>query len=189
MHSVINNIKAHKGSLISDDFKKSAASLRKQITAEMDKQIKEAIPTAKKGNGRFWTIPLNDNAYFYISMVLPKYLDGDSRFEIIYHVSRVDQYKPTESMYGFKQNEIKFPYRIHHQLFEFPETPWWKPKVGYLYWKLLMQSRKIYYYTPQQTEYSSRILIPYAVLKLREEYNRQEKIYKGNDKVPKDIYA
>jgi hypothetical protein len=146
-------------------------SLRTQIVKEFDRQLRELRPSFKKGSGRFWTAPLDSDNRFYVTFVFPKYQFGDSRLEVAYHIEP-RHYAPAEQEDFTGQKTVTYPYDIHHQLFEFPHTPWCKSQVGYLYWKLLMQKKKLYYYTPEQTKYSLEILVPHAISRILKDYDR-----------------
>jgi hypothetical protein len=147
-----------------------------RIIREFDKQLKAFQPGFKKGRGRFWVMQLNENYRFYISFIFPKYLYGDSRIEIAYHVESTN-FEPVEQSYSVRQKTVTYPYRFHHQLFEFPHTPWCRLRVGYFYWKLLMQKKMLYYYTQDQADYSANVLIPYALNKIIKDYNQARKKY------------
>lgn len=155
---------------LTDGISQNAKVLRQKIVKEFGRQLTAAIPSLKKGNGRFWVVPLNKHAYFYVSLVFPKYLYGDSRFEVVYHVEKISDHKPVEAMFGYDQQVVRFPFRLHKRLFEFPGVRWQKPKVGYVYWKLLMQSSKIHYYTQQQAEYDINYLLPFAADEIQAAY-------------------
>jgi hypothetical protein len=159
----------------------NAKPLRQQLVANFDSQIKEAIPGIKKGSGRFWTVPLNKHVYFYVSFEFPKWLEGDSRFSIFRGMANT-YVKPAENMIVERGRYIKYPYRIHHQLFEFNNVVWNKARAGYFYWKSLMQGKKLHYYTQEQAEYVSDTLFPFAVQEIQKDYSNLCRKFKHSDK-------
>ena len=163
-----------------------AKALRQELVAKFDSMIKESVPGVKKGNGRFWTVPLNDNIYFYVTFEFPKYLEGDSTFGIFYGVES-SRTKPAENMSVRHERYVNYSYGIHHRLFEFDNVAWNKRHAGYLYWKLLMQSKKLHYYTPEQADYVANILFPYAIHRIYKDYLTLHKKYGGNDKTLPDL--
>lgn len=156
---------------IYEDSTTNQKNLCSHLVKEFDRQLRGLQPSFKKGRGRFWTAPLDANNRFYITFVFPKYSFGDSRVEVAYHVEPTD-YTPAEQEYAPGQKTVTYPYSIHHRLFEFPHTPWCKSRVGYLYWKLLMQRKKLYYYTPEQTKFSAEVLVPHAIDKILKDYDQ-----------------
>lgn len=155
---------------LTDEISQNAKVLRQKIVKEFGRQLTVAIPSLKKGNGRFWVVPLNKHAYFYVSLVFPVSTEEHAYFEILYHTGKVGEYELAEAMFGYDQQVVRFPSRLHKHLFEFPDVRWQKPKVGYVYWKLLMQSSKIHYYTQQQAEYSINYLLPFAADEIQTAY-------------------
>lgn len=165
---------------------KDAKALRQYLVARFDELLKENVPDAKKGSGRFWTMSLSDTIYFYVTFEFPKWLEGDSTFSIFYGIE--NKYtKATENMSVRRERYISYPYGIHHQLFEFDNVAWNKDRVGYLYWKLLMQSKKNHYYTHDQAEYVASELFPYAIREISKEYAALRRKYEGSTKSLPDL--
>lgn len=163
---------------------KDAKRLRQDLITKFDHLIKKALPDIKKGNGRFWTTALNDNVYFYVTFEFPKYLDGDSTVSIFYGIENIYT-KPVENMLVRQSRHVSYPYKIHHQLFEFNNVAWNKQKVGYLYWKLLMQQNKLHYYTSEQTNYVIEMLFPAAITQISRDFKKfYNKFHNSNRKLP-----
>lgn len=165
--------------------------LRQQLVKRFGEELKSRIPEAKKGNGRFWTVSLNNHVYFYVTLSFPKYIQGDSTVEIFYGLG-LTEVDPEENMIAHNEAYVTFPYNLHHKMFEFPDVPWralapWRAykhynKVGYLFWLLRVQKTSLHYYTNEQTNYVEEVLLPYAANAVNEAYHRYLKEYGGTDK-------
>ena len=164
----------------------NAKKFRQHLVNEFDKLIKTAVPDIKKGGGHFWTAPLNEKVYFYVSFELPKHLKGDSTLSIFYGIE--NRYTPpSENMIVRQERYIKYPYALHHQLFEFNNVARNKEKVGFFYWTLLMQKKKLHYYTEEQTEYVIKKLFPVAIEQLARGYAKLYSEFYGTSRELPDI--
>lgn len=164
----------------------SAKELRQQIVRDFDTLLRATIPGISKGGGRYWTVKLNKKVYFYVTFEFPKYLEGDSTASIFYGVE--NQYiKPSENMSVQYEKYVVFPFRIHRHLFEFNNVAWNKGKVGYLYWRLLAQRKKIHYYTREQTDFVIRELLPFAVDQIVAHHDKLLLKYQGTTKELRDL--
>lgn len=171
---------------VKKDSTEDAKVLRQCLVAAFDQQVSEQIPAVKKGSGRFWTVPLNKDVYFYVTFEFPKWLTGDSTFAI-FHGVEASYAKPTENMSVRHERYVKYPYRIHHQLFEFSNVAWNKNHVGYPYWLLLMQNKKLHYYTEEQVDYVINRLFPFAIQEIGDEYNRLRRKFENTNKKLPDL--
>ena len=163
-----------------------AKELRSSMIDSFDKQLRFKDASFKKGKSRFWTARINDNVYFYVSFEFPKYIEGDSTASIFYGLQN-NYVKPSENMSVEKTKYIKWSYKNHHKLFEFSHVAWNKQRVSRLYWMLLMQRKKVHYYTQDQTDYATTILFPLAVNQIVASYKSAHNKYNDTDFALRDL--
>jgi hypothetical protein len=127
--------------------------------------------------GSIWTAPLKDGRTY---AVMFEY--SDIRFipktVSVYCGIYSKGVKPIQDLTADNWSYIKFPYKIHHRLFEIPGAVWFKKKVGFPYWLLLMQQKKMQINNAEQIKYSIEILLPYAAKRASDKYykiRRQER--------------
>jgi hypothetical protein len=124
-----------------------------------------------KRSGSVWVAPLSNGRTYAVMLEF-----SDKRFipsTVSVYCGIYDKgIKPIQDLTAQERIYVKFPYKIHHQLFEIPGAIWFKNKAGYAYWLLLMQSKKMHVNNSKQIEYSKEFLMPHAARRALEVYKK-----------------
>lgn len=156
-------------------------NIKQTLRDSFQKDLSLNVPNLKR-KGEVWQATITHGITFevFFEFSNPKLIPNTLTIHCRVYASGSDLTKDiTDERLKHKNNwdTIKFPYSIHHQLFEIPEAMWYKKKVGYAYWLLLMQQKKIHINNDEQINYAKKELFPYGAKEVRRIYERYKKKY------------
>jgi hypothetical protein len=144
--------------------------MREELKKSLGQELSKVSDHFKR-NGSVWVAPLSNGRTYAVMLEF-----SDKRFipsTVSVYCGIYDKgIKPVQDLTALERSYVKFPYKIHHHLFETPGAVWFKKKAGYAYWLLLMQSKKMHVNNPKQLKYSKEVLMPYAAKQASEKYDK-----------------
>ena len=153
-------------------------SLRQELRDSFQADITRNISGMRR-HGLKWQTIINDKFLFEVSLDFsdPKFIPNTVTVRCQVYAKDVTDFTIKNDS-KMRWETVRFPYSIHHQLFEMPGAMWSKKKVGYLYWILLMQQKKIHINSSEQIKYTKDVLFPFAakeVQRIYYQYNKNSK--------------
>jgi len=151
-------------------------NIKQELRSAFDRQLSMHASDLER-RGAIWVGRLDEQMTFAVMFEFsdPNFIPNTVA---IYCGLYPNNIRPTQDMTGVKWEYIKFPYSVHHQLFEISKDAMWsKEKVGYFYWLLLMQQKKMHVNNQKQVDYCIDKLLPYAAKEAERIYKKYKKIY------------
>lgn len=147
-------------------------NVRQEIRESFQVVLIGNIPNIKK-RGAKWQAILDSGLVFEVGLEFssPKFIPITVTVSCQIYPKEVTDFT-TKNNGKIYWETVKFPYSIHHQLFEIPDVIWSKKKVGYAYWLLLMQQKNIHINSDSQVKYAEDVLLPYAAKEIKRIYDK-----------------